>query len=278
VFLSRLAVHYAADMATQDDAATSVPPDGKGVIQVLSRATNVLRALHGEEAGLSLSQIAVRAGLPRSTVHRLITALEHEGLVAAASPTGRMRIGPELLRLAGAGPPDVQQLLHPIMEQLHEQLQETVDLAVLEGDHLRFIDQIAAPHRLRAVSAVGATFPLHCTANGKAVLAQLSPAEIERLVPPRLPRHTPNTITSRRALLEDVESIGPAGLAVDHEEHTIGICAMGFAVDDGAGRYAAITVPMPTLRYDGQEHAVRRALTSARRTAVEAVRRHRGGD
>jgi DNA-binding IclR family transcriptional regulator len=242
-----------------------------GSIQIVSRAASVLRALEGEPHGLSLSQVAERSGLPRSTVHRLLAALEVEGFVAAAGPNGRMALGPELQRLAGGGALDAQALLRPVMEAIFDDLQETVDLAVLEDDHLRFVDQIPAPHRLRAVSAVGATFPLHCTANGKAVLALLSDQEVARIVPARLPRHTPNTITTRRALLEELATVRATGLAVDHEEHTLGICAMGFAVGDPSGRHGAVTVPMPTQRFDGREAFIRATLTKAHGQALATL-------
>jgi DNA-binding IclR family transcriptional regulator len=242
-----------------------------GSIQILSRAASVLRALEGEPHGLSLSQVAERAGVPRSTVHRLLAALEVEGFVAAAGPNGRMALGPELQRLAGVGAPDAQALLRPVMEAIFDDLQETVDLAVLEDDHLRFVDQIPAPHRLRAVSAVGATFPLHCTANGKAVLALLSDQEVARIVPARLPRHTPNTITTRRALLEELAVVRASGLAVDHEEHTLGICALGFAVGDPRGRHGAVTVPMPTQRFDGREALIRSTLSRAHEQALNLL-------
>lgn len=241
-------------------------------IQVISRAADVLRALHGEPNGLSLSQLAERTGLPRSTVHRLLAALEAESFVAPSGPSGRMALGPELLRLADQGPPDVQARLRPTMDTLFDDLQETVDLAVLDGDHLRFVDQIPAPHRLRAVSSVGATFPLHCTANGKAVLALFDDEEVKRLLPARLPRLTANTITSRRALLDELAAVRASGLAIDREEHTLGISAIGFAVGDPSGPHAAITVPMPTQRFAGREELLRSTLAAAREQAEQALR------
>lgn len=250
--------------------AEAAPQSPSGSIQLLSRATQILRALHGEPDGLSLSRIAERAELPRSTVHRLLAALEAEGLVTP-TPKGRMRLGPELVRLGGGGPPPVQELLRPVLGELFDDLQETVDLAVLDSDHLRFVDQIAAPHRLRAVSSVGATFPLHCTANGKAVLALLSDAAIMDLLPEILPRYTANTVTVRSELLAEIAAIRSGEPAVDREEHTSGICAMGIAVGAVPGRHAAITVPMPTQRFEGREDAIAVALANARTDATRRL-------
>src|SRR4051812_11805381 len=251
----------------------SVGDNGNGRIQVISRAATLLRALEGEAEGLSLSQLAERTSLPRSTVHRLLAALEVEGFVSAAPPNGRMRLGSTLLRLAGSGRPDLQGLLRPSMQRLFEELNETIDLATLEGDHLRFVDQIPAPHRLRAVSAVGATFPLHCTANGKAVLALMDDDEVRRLLPARLQRHTPNTITSRKALFTELEALrAGSGIAFDRQEHTTGICAAGFAVRVPFGGYAAITVPMPSQRFDGREKQICTALRGVADEVAGALR------
>ncbi len=83
------------------------PADTPGGVQVIARVGQVLRALDGENQGLSLAQLADRIGLPRSTVHRIVTALAAEGLVATASPAGRVRIGPEFARLASSSQADL---------------------------------------------------------------------------------------------------------------------------------------------------------------------------
>ena len=171
---------------------------------MISRAAALLRALDGQPQGLSLSQLSQRISLPRSTVHRLVNALEREGFVAAASPNGRVRLGTELLRLAEGGRRDIQRELRPLMQQLFDDLNETVDLAVLDGDHLRFIDQIPAPHRLRAVSGVGATFPLHCTANGKAVLASLDEEAVNLMRQQRAFQGAARLITAVNEMMDTV--------------------------------------------------------------------------
>src|SRR4051794_4178766 len=173
-------------------------------VQVVHRTAAILTALRGEPDGLSLSQIAERVDLARSTVHRLVAALEQERFVVAASSSRGFRLGPALASLAWAASRDVMALIHPFLVLLSQELSETVDLAVLEHDRVLFVDQIAGPRRLRAASSVGALFPAHCTANGKALLAALPKDELERLLPARLERLTPHTITSRAKLLEEL--------------------------------------------------------------------------
>ncbi len=243
----------------------------EGGVQVIGRATAVLRAIHEHPDGMSLSEIATAVGLPRSTVHRLTSALAHEGFLEAASPSGRLRIGPELVRLARGSRPELRDELRPFLEMLAAKLGETVDCAVLEGDEMRFIDQIPAPHRLRAVSAVGASFPLHCTANGKAALALLGRGRAERMLPARLERFTPATITRRGDLLAQLDEIAQSGVAFDLEEHSEGICAAGIAVSDVAGRTAALSVPMPAQRFVGRERELERELVRVRALILSAL-------
>ncbi len=227
---------------------------------MIERAARILRGLKEHPDGLSLSEIAERVGLARSTVHRIVSALASEDFVVAASPRGRVRLGHGLTSLAIAAGGDLAREVHPFLVRLSRELHETVDLALLEHDHVLFIDQVAAPRRLRAVSAVGAAFPAHCTANGKALLAALATERVVRLLPARLERLTPATITDWDELLEELERIRQEGVAYDREEHTVGICAVGTVIRDGAGRPAAVTVPLPAQRFYGKEQALADAL------------------
>jgi len=232
-------------------------------VQVIARAADVLRSLQGHPHGLSLSEIAARVGLARSTVHRLVAALEDEGFVVPASPNGRVRLGPMLARLAAASRGDLRDELHPALQRLSTEVEETVDLAVLEGANVRFLDQIPAPHRLRAVSGVGETFPAHCTANGKALLAALPRDQVDRLLPRRLAAHTPRTIASRAALWAELDAVREAGVAYYREEHTLGVCAVGATVNDAVGPVAAITVVAPADRFAANEERLTAALLQA---------------
>lgn len=237
--------------------------NGAGGIQVIARAGQILRTLGTERQGLSLSELAQRVELPRSTVHRIITALESEGLAAAASPNGRYKLGPELVRLAAGQHGELRTEVRPLLRKLSGEVNETVDLSVLADDHVSFIDQVAAPHRLRAVSAVGASFPAHCTANGKALLATLRDDVLRKLLLETLDAATSNTITDRERLIEQLGTARRDGYAVDREEHTLGICAIGAVVNDVSGPVAAVSVPVPTQRFTGNEKSLAQALLNA---------------
>lgn len=232
-------------------------------VQVIARAAAILRALEDEGAGLSLGQIAQRVDLARSTVQRIVAALEAEKFLIAASPNGRVRIGPTILRLAASARTDFVAVARPFLVQLSNELAETVDLAAVKKDHLVFIDQVIGPQRLRAVSAVGETFPLHCTANGKAYLASLDDAAIARLIGTSYERRTARTLARFEDLLKDLKSARKSGFAIDREEHTRGICAAGVATRDPLGNVLAISVPVPAQRfYEHQRHIAARLLAT----------------
>jgi len=248
----------------------------KNQIQVIARAAEIMRTLEDHPEGLSLGQIAQRVQLARSTVQRIAAALEGEGLLIAASPNGRVRLGPALLRLAASLEGEFISIARPFLAQLSDELGETVDVAAVRRDHLVFIDQVIAPQRLRTVSAVGETFPLFCTANGKAYLAQLDEMSIARLIGSRYASRTPKTITSLGQLINELRGIRTTGVAFDHEEHTLGICAAGVALRDPIGNDLVISVPVPAQRfYDRQRLIGDRLLATKRalaaRLAAEAA-------
>lgn len=237
----------------------------KSQVRVIARAAQILRALEGEDAGLSLGEIAKRVDLARSTVQRIVASLETEKLVIAASPNGRVRLGPALLRLAASVRSDFVAKARPFITKLSRELRETVDLASVRHDHLVFIDQVTGSHRLRTVSAVGETFPLYCTANGKAYLAQFDGTAVERLIGKSYEARTPKTLTKLSTLLADLRSVRKSGVAYDREEHTLGICAVGVALDDPLGNPMAISVPVPSQRFNEQRQLIAERLLATKR-------------
>ncbi len=244
--------------------------DRKTGIQVIARAAAVLRALEGEAGGLSLGRIASRTGLPRSTVQRIVGSLETEGWVMAASPEGRVRLGPALARLATTARADMARIAHPYLEELSRRIKETVDFAVLDGDDAVFIDQVVAPNQLRAEFSLGDAFPMHCSAHGKAILAALDIPRAEALAEAELPKE-PDRVTH---LMKELDEVRRTGLAFDREEHIKGICAVSAAVRDSLGGVGAISVPVPATRfYDNEDTLTAELLEFCRRieTALGAA-------
>jgi DNA-binding IclR family transcriptional regulator len=242
-------------------------------IQVIARAVKILRALEGRSEGLSLSAIAKEVDLPRSTVQRIVSALASEGFLISASPTSRVRLGPSLVSLGTSAKADIDRVILPYMKQLSMEVKETVDLSVQDGTSMVFIDQVIADtQKLRAVSAVGDAFPIHSCANGKAVLARMHDTDIDELLDKdELGSMTEYTVRSKAHLKTELDKVRKSGIALDREEHCEGVCAIGIAIADPYGRNIAISIPIPSVRFNRNKKVISEKLIEYKRVIEKAL-------
>ena len=224
--------------------------DKKTKIQVIARAAAVLRALEHEPDGLSLGALAQRLQLPRSTVQRIVGALEAESLLIAASPTGRVKLGPALLRLSASTQTSVAAIAKPYMLEIARDLGETVDLAVMNRHHAVIIEQAIGSPPSAAAAVIADKLPLHCTANGKAMLALLTDAEIEQAIGRSYPPHTEFTRPHLHALLVDIHDARLTGLAYDMQENILGWCSVGVGFRDPVGNRLSLSMPIAIARFE----------------------------
>jgi DNA-binding IclR family transcriptional regulator len=238
-------------------------------IGTIHRAGRILRALSQAPRGLTLSALAGLTDLPKSTVHRLVKALQDEQLVAAVSDRAGFRLGAEFLRNAASINGWLVSRARPELLRLSEQVGESVDLAFLIGDEMTFVDQVVVKHRLQAVSTIGAGLPLYCTASGKALLQSLPDPEILRLFGNARTPLTRSTIVDSAVLLEQVRTARIQGLAFDREEQSVGVSGIAILVPGPFGLAAAIGIPVPTARFIGNEGTLGRALLETRRRIIQ---------
>jgi DNA-binding IclR family transcriptional regulator len=230
-------------------------------IQVIARAASLLRALERRPEGLSLGELAKAVSLPRSTVQRIVDALDTEGFVLAASASSGVRLGPALLALAAATRFHIAEAARETLEALAKECGETVDLSLIDQDKVVFIDQVAGTHRLTAISAIGLSFPLHSSANGKAVMAAMADEEIAKLRKRiRLTAVTPHSITNWVRLQAELEAVRRDGVAYDCEENSLGISAVAAAIRSPSGELAAISIPAPTQRFEATRSELTQVL------------------
>lgn len=213
-------------------------------LQVLRRAAAALDEIATAPGRLRMVDVGANLGLAKSTARRLMVALVDVGF-ATVDDNGRYLLGDRLLGLTGADSASLASLLRPVIERVARATGETVDLSVLRGRQMWFIDQIESAHRLRAVSAVGGRFPLHDTANGKAALALLDDEQIPD------------------GLLPEIEEVRRTGIGYDRDEHTAGISAAGIAGRLPGGHIVAISVPAPTGRFQANAAVIIDALRAA---------------
>jgi len=244
------------------NVGTKITKADSSGIRVIARAADILRALATHADGLTLREIANQVDLPRSTVQRIVSALDDANLVIAASPTSGVRLGPALISLASSARQfDVAEIARPLLVQLSKDLGETVDFAVFGNDKAVVVDQIAGTHPLVAVSAVGSSLPLHASATGKALLAALTKEDLMsfrkrcRFVP-----LTSNTITSWERLEQELAEVRRTGIAYDREEYQFGITAVAKTVFGPGGEMGAVSIPVPSERFATMEETLAQTL------------------
>jgi IclR family acetate operon transcriptional repressor len=240
-------------------------------IQVIARAIAVMKACNALGPGLSLGEIAKHVGLPRSTVQRIVQSLTEGGFLVSQGRSRTIALGPDLLAMGANATNNFFELAHPYLKALAEETGETVDLARFNRNHMVFIDQVAGAHRLRAVSSVGDIFPLHCTANGKAALALLDDENLLAVLKGELTAFTPNTITEPETLRAKIEQLRSGTVAVDNEEHSLGICAIGSGFTDAARQIYAVSIPIPAVRFADKRPKCEPLLLSAVRSIERAL-------
>jgi DNA-binding IclR family transcriptional regulator len=223
---------------------------------VLRRAAAALDEIAAEPGELRLVDLSERLGLAKSTSRRLLVGLVEVGL-ASVDAHGRFSLGERLLGFGTATGAHISAVFRPTIERVARATDgETVDLSILRGQRMLFVDQIESSHRLRAVSAIGVRFPLNVTANGKAALAALDDADAEAA----LSRFSPEIAEGLR---REIAEIRRTAIAFDRDEHTPGISAAAIARRVVGDNVVAISVPTPTERFLEKEQQIIAALRVA---------------
>lgn len=224
---------------------------GNGGVQSVDRALYILELLARRgEAGVT--ELASDIGVHKSTVSRLLAALEDRELVEQAFERGKYRLGFGILRLANAvsGRLDVTRQGREICERLALEVGETVNIAVLRSEYAVNVDQARGPAAISTHNWVGELTPLHATSSGKVLLAFMSAdARRDLLAEAGLRRFTEHTITSVERLEAQLQDVPRTGYVVSLEELEHGLNAVAAPIRDHLGGViAALSVSGPAYR------------------------------
>jgi IclR family acetate operon transcriptional repressor len=235
------------------------------VVKSADRTLAILELLIEHPQGLTLAEIQRTLEFPKSSTYMLLTTMESRGFLEVEPGTRRFRVG---IRLWQAGQSyvlvsDLEHLAMPYMERLRDEVNETVQLATLDGTDNVYIAKVDADQQLRLASRVGVRLPAYATGIGKALLSQLDDDEIrQRFAEVEFQRFTPQTLTSLSALIKAVHEVRERGYAVDNSEYTPGVFCVAVPLN-GRPRAtkAALSVSFPEARKTPQ--LVERAIASA---------------
>lgn len=216
-------------------------------VQSLERAFALLDEMAEAGGVIGVSELAERTGLALPTIHRLIRTLV-ELRVVRQETNRKYSLGSELLRLGEVAGRRLGAWARPNLSQLVQELGETSNLAVLDGDEIVYVAQVPSLHSMRMFTEVGRRVSPHCTAVGKAILAQFSdPVILEILGRTGLPKQTKNTITDVDQFMSDLVLARKRGFALDNAERELGVRCVAVAVP-GAPIPAAISISGPETR------------------------------
>jgi IclR family KDG regulon transcriptional repressor len=208
-----------------------------------------------ERQSLGITDLARRTGLLPSDVHRILMSLRANRYIWQDPETKKYRLGVALMRLGLTAFERnlMREKAQPIMTQLSRRLDATTHLGLLDGQRLELIliDQISGPTAEMLQVHLGETEQLHCTALGKAILANFDHRRLaSALEKSGMPPSTCNTITNAAALELQLEQVRRCGYSVDHEEFTKGVCCIGSSIRDFTGAVVgAISTSMPKARF-----------------------------
>ena len=230
--------------------------NSSSAIQSVQRAATILRCFTQTDSDLGVTALSQQLGWHKSTVSRLLSTLEQEGFVEQNLETGKYRLGLGLVTLAGIvlDRIDLREIAFSYISELAELTQETVNIVVLNGNECMNIGGAASPRPIQYVGRIGRRTPVHCTAAGKVLLAQLTPEALYQVLPEELPRLTSNTIVDRKVFEQELIKIRRLGYATSHEEEQEGLSAIAAPVcDHSTNACAAVAVSGPTYRLDPDE-------------------------
>lgn len=224
----------------------------RSTLSSVRNAARVLREFGHGDRELGVTEVSRRLGIGKSTAHRLLSTLAEERLLEQDPSTGAYRLGLAMYELGAsvALHNDLHEASAAVLDQLRNATRETVQIGVLDGREVVYIERRESPQTLRLFGRVGHRNDAHCTSTGKVLLAFLPPENLDRTLRGwTLRRHTPATITSETVLRSVLENIRQQGWAENVNEAEMGAASIAAPIRNGRGDVvAAISIAGPVQR------------------------------
>lgn len=218
----------------------------------VQRAIDILNLFDGQSSELGTTEIARAVRLHKSTTASLIYTLEANGYLAQNPETRKFRLGLKLVERAFAmlDQVEVRRIAYPHLQALRDKWNETVNLAILDGADVVYVERMLGTKALGMRSEIGRRALAHSTSLGKAILACLPPKQVKEYIDHYgLPPVTEKTITDSTQFLSELEKVRELGYAIDDEENEVGGRCIGVPVFDYRGQVvAAVSISAPASR------------------------------
>ncbi len=220
---------------------TNKPP-AAGRVTSIDRALTILETLSQSKKGLTNSDISRKLDLPKSTISYILRTLEQRSYLYKADSSGKYRLTAKLFSvgiqvLRGM---ELHDIALPVLEELVDKTDLTGHLAILDGYDAVYIEKIDKPGFIKMDTWVGRRLDVHCTAVGKALIAQLPQESIEKIIKIKgLSKYTPKTISSSNQLFHELEKVRAAGYALDDSENNADVRCIATPIFNMQGRVEA---------------------------------------
>ena len=245
-------------------------------VHSVNRAISILQVL-ALRGPTTVTEIATELNVHKSTIFRLLATLDARGLVDQNGTRGRYQLGYGVVQLAAGATRqlDLSVISRRVCEALAEEVGETVDIAINDDNAVLNIDQVIGAAAMTTVDWVGRRTPLHATSSGKVFLAHMSSTQRDDYLSSTLERFTEHTITDRRELEEQLQTVRDQGYGFTLEEYQIGLAAVAAPIRDIEGRVvAAVGMSGPNFRITADtipgfaEHVMAAALEISQRNGL----------
>lgn len=207
---------------------------------------------------LSIGELSDRLHMDKATVHRLINTIKDAGYINQNPDSRKYANSLKLLAMGNRvmDKTGVKHIAGPVMEELAAKTGETVNLGVLAGNKVFYIDKLESSSTIKVGLGIGTSVPCYCSGLGKVILSYMPEKERQNVLgSTSFEIFTENTITDMESLREELKKIRNVGYAIDDEEYLIGLICFGAPIFDYHGDpIAAISVSCPKYRYDPDQH------------------------
>jgi len=224
----------------------------RNFIESLSRGLSILSALSETRSPLNLTELSHRLRLTKSTIQRLTFTLQSLGYVDRDRETKRFRLGPKTLSvgLSVIRDLDLKKVAFPFLEKTSKEIGETVNLAILDGTDIVYVERIKTEQILNINLQIGSRLPAYCTSMGKAMLAFLPEDRLQEILKKMdLRPVTPYTITCKGDLRKELKKVKARGFATNNEELSLGLRSVAAPVRNFKGEViAAVNIAVPSIR------------------------------
>jgi len=222
-------------------------------VRCVDRALDILLCFTREDPARTMTQIAETVGMSKTTVHRLLATLEHKRFLTRDKATGVYRLAFRFIEMASLALQDVElnRWAHPYLKDLSAKYGETVDLSILDGTRVMYLEVIESSQRVKLAAAVGQRLPAFFTASGKALLAFVPEEQLEKILAENLANHNGEkaSLPSLEEAKKDLRLVAERGYAISEQEYEDQINAVAAPIFDAERRaIASIAIVGPSFR------------------------------